>query len=74
MAVQIEDEMKDKNILLKIYYGTGYLFAKPAHWMLTAYGRHKGFLDGWQGFVFALFSALRFPVSYILYLNHNSKR
>lgn len=73
MAVQIEDEMKDKNVLLKIYYGAGYLFAKPAHWMLTAYGRHKGFMDGWQGFVFALFSALRFPVSYILYLRKKAK-
>ncbi len=67
-AGQIHEEMMKKNLLYKIYFGLGYLLAKPAHWMLTSYGRHKGFMDGWQGFVFSLFSALRFPVSYIIYL------
>ena len=70
-ASQIHDEMKGKNILLKIFLGVGYLLAKPAHWILTAYGRHKGFMDGWQGLVFAIMSALRFPVSYILYLKND---
>lgn len=73
LATQIRDELKHKNILLKVYFGLGYLLAKPAHWMLTAYGRHKGFMDGWQGFVFALMSALRFPVSYIIYLQNGRK-
>lgn len=68
LAAQIEDEMKKKNIISKFYYGFAYVIAKPGHWMITAYGRHKGFMDSWQGFVFALFSALRFPVSYALYL------
>lgn len=70
LASQINDELKKKFLLLRVYYGCAYLLAKPAHWMLTAYGRHKGFMDSWQGFVFALMSALRFPVSYILYLNN----
>lgn len=73
LARQINDEIKEKNAILRIYYGLAYLFAKPAHWMLTAYGRHKGFYDSWQGFVFAIMSALRFPVSYILYLKHEYK-
>lgn len=68
LAVQIDDEMRNKNILLRFFYGFLYLFVKPAHWMLTAYLRHKGFYDSWQGFVFAIMSALRFPVSYIIYL------
>jgi glycosyltransferase involved in cell wall biosynthesis len=68
LASQIREEMKEKNIIMKLYYAAAYMLAKPAHWMLTSYGRHKGFMDGWQGFVFALFSALRFPVSYTLYL------
>lgn len=72
LAGQISDEMKDKSMILKIYYGIAYLFAKPAHWMLTAYGRHKGFYDSWQGLIFALFSALRFPVSYIIYIRNKS--
>jgi glycosyltransferase involved in cell wall biosynthesis len=73
LARQISDEIKEKNAFLRSYYGLAYLLAKPAHWMLTAYGRHKGFYDSWQGFVFAIMSALRFPVSYILYLKHAYK-
>ncbi len=38
---------------------------KPAHWFLSTYFRHKGFVDGFPGFVFSLFSALRFPIIYI---------
>ena len=40
----------------------------PFWWFVLVYGRHKGFMDSWQGFVFAFFSALRFPVAYIKYL------
>jgi glycosyltransferase involved in cell wall biosynthesis len=64
-AVQIRDEQKAKNFIWKIVYAFGYLFLKPAHWLFTTFLRHKGFMDGWQGFVFSFFSALRFPVSYI---------
>ena len=64
-AGQIKEERKNKNIFRKLFYAIGYLFIKPAHWLFTTFLRHKGFVDGWQGFVFSLFSALRFPVSYI---------
>lgn len=67
-AQQIKVEQKDKNILQKLFYGFAYLILKPSHWFLTTYIRHKGFMDLWSGFVFSLFSALRFPVSYIKYL------
>ena len=68
-AGQIKEEQDNKNILQKFFYAIGFLFVKPGHWLLTTYIRHKGFMDGWQGFVFSLFSALRFPVSYIKYLS-----
>ncbi len=68
-AVQIKEEQKNKNIFRKFLYAIGYLFIKPSHWFSTTYFRHKGFMDSWQGFVFSLFSALRFPVSYIKYLS-----
>lgn len=45
-----------------------YMVIRPTYWFLKAYIRHKGFMDGWQGFVFAFFSALRYPVSYKKYL------
>jgi glycosyltransferase involved in cell wall biosynthesis len=67
-AGQIKEEMASKNLLQKFLYAILYLLVKPAHWLLTTFIRHKGFVDGWQGFVFSFFSALRFPVSYIIYL------
>jgi glycosyltransferase involved in cell wall biosynthesis len=67
-ANQIKEEMSSKNIISKLVYAALYLTVKPTHWLLTTFIRHKGFVDGWQGFVFSLFSALRFPVSYIIYL------
>lgn len=70
LASQIAEDMRKKNVFLRIFYGFAYMLAKPAHWMLTAYGRHKGFYDSWQGLVFAIMSALRFPVSYFLYLKN----
>ena len=68
ISTQIRDELSDKNSLSKFAYGFGYLTLKPMHWFLTTYGRHKGFMDSWQGLTFSLFSALRFPVSYVKYL------
>lgn len=37
----------------------------PVMTFLSLYIRHKGFLDGWRGLLFSLFSALHFPVAYI---------
>ncbi|PIP74696.1 MAG: hypothetical protein CO135_01490 [Candidatus Levybacteria bacterium CG_4_9_14_3_um_filter_35_16] len=67
-ARQIKEELKTKNIFQKTFAFFDYLLIKPIYWFLLAYFRHKGFMDLWQGFVFSLFSALRFPVSYIKYL------
>ena len=49
---QINEEQKNKNLISKLFYVFAYLIAKPGHWFLTTYFRHKGFMDGWQGFVF----------------------
>lgn len=67
-AKELRDELKNKNSLMQMLYAIGYLLIKPVHWFLITYIRHKGILDGWQGFVFSFFSALRFPASYIIYL------
>ena len=37
-----------------------YLFIKPAAWFFSTYFRHLGFVDGISGFIFSLFSSLRF--------------
>lgn len=42
-----------------------YCFLYPKYWFLKTYFRHKGFMDGFNGFVFSWFSALRFFAIYI---------
>ncbi len=42
-----------------------HLIFLPSWWFLLTYLRHKGFKDGWPGFVFSYFSALRFPRAYL---------
>lgn len=44
-----------------------YILFRPTFWFLKVYIRHRGFIDGFPGFVFSLFSSLRFPVAYIKY-------
>jgi len=41
-----------------------YCLIKPIVTFFSIYLRHKGFVDGWQGFQFALFSSLHFPMAY----------
>lgn len=64
MANDIKNKKNGHNPFIAIKY----MLILPAWWFLLTYGRHKGFMDSWQGLVFSLFSALRFPVSYIKYL------
>jgi glycosyltransferase involved in cell wall biosynthesis len=42
-----------------------YIIWKPKITFLMMYFRHKGFMDGFPGFVFALFSSIRFWAIYI---------
>jgi len=37
-----------------------YVVLKPIFTFLSMYGRHKGFMDGWQGFLFAFMSSIRY--------------
>ena len=70
LATQIKDEGAKKNIISF----SNYIFIKPIIWFVKTYLRHRGYVDGFPGFVFALFSALRFPVAYIkFWINHESR-
>ena len=44
-----------------------YLFIKPLTTFISIYFRHLGFLDSWQGLVWAFFSAIRYINIYFLY-------
>lgn len=47
---------------------------KPSFWFLKTYFRHKGFMDGFPGFVFSLFSSIRFWVIYIKWWTITNKK
>lgn len=68
IAQQIKQETDGRGFRTRSVYAVNFLVLKPIVWFLTTYIRHKGFVDSWQGFVFSLFSALRFPVAYVKYL------
>ncbi|MCL4338810.1 glycosyltransferase family 2 protein [Patescibacteria group bacterium] len=61
------DELIDKKISISFSSIVSFMFIKPFLWFLLTFVRHKGFVDGFPGFVFSFFSALRYPVSYIKY-------
>lgn len=58
-------ELADKGV--EISFGSTLLYClwKPIVTFFSLYFRHKGFMDGFSGFVFALFSGLHFPLAYI---------
>lgn len=60
-------EYKNKNLPLSIQNTLNYMFVKPFVVWCMLFFRHKGFLDGFPGFVFALFSGLHYPVAYMKY-------
>jgi (heptosyl)LPS beta-1,4-glucosyltransferase len=63
----IATELKQETQSTQLRTQADYLFVKPVSWFLMTYIRHKGFLDGYQGFLFSFFSALRFPRAYARY-------
>jgi len=60
MAQQLIDKKEKPNFI-------SYFILKPLSWFLLTYIRHKGFIDGFPGFVFSWYSSLRFPLAYIKY-------
>ncbi|MGB9883221.1 MAG: glycosyltransferase family 2 protein [Microgenomates group bacterium] len=50
-----------------------YMIWKPMLTFFSMYFRHLGFLDGFPGFVFALFSSIRFWVIYVKFKSQNFK-
>ncbi len=66
IAQELREEKKKKDLKT----GIDYLFIKPSSWFFMTLVRHKGILDGYQGIIFSLFSALRFPRAYMRYKRH----
>lgn len=61
----LADQIRPTGIGVNIISFINFIFIKPGYWFIKAYFRHRGYVDGFAGFVFALFSSLRFPVAFI---------
>lgn len=64
IVLELKNNKVDKNILQFI----NFMFIKPLGWFLLTQIYHKGILDGFPGFLFSFFSALRFPRAFYRYL------
>lgn len=60
----LSDQLKQHGVNKSFLAFLNYSFIKPITWFMKAYLRHRGYVDGFPGFVFALFSSLRFPIAY----------
>ena len=60
----LADQIKESGVKIDLISFINFIFLKPGFWFIKAYVRHRGYVDGFPGFVFALFSSLRFPVAY----------
>lgn len=61
------DELKSNNLQFNSWTFLSYILWQPLIWFIKTFIRHKGYKDGFPGFVFSLFSSLRFPTAYIKY-------
>jgi len=68
------EDLDNKKKKPDFWFAIQSFFIKPIHWFLLTFFRHKGFVDGFPGFVFALFSSLRFSVIYLKLWELNRKR
>lgn len=60
-------ELEKKGVPANILYLALYTTYRPLYTFLKLYLRHRGYKDGMRGFVWSLFSALHFPLSYFKY-------
>lgn len=58
-------QLKEDKTRLSLINSVKYLFWLPTFTFLSLFVRHKGFLDGVEGFIFALFSGLHHPMAYL---------
>lgn len=65
------EELKASKVSKGFAGFVSYVFLKPSYSFLMSFLRHKGLLDGVNGFLWSFFSALHFPISYFKYMTNN---
>ena len=60
-------EYIEQNLPINFFTTTMHIIVKPIFRFFSLFIRHKGFLDGFPGFVFAMYSGLHYATAYIKY-------
>ncbi|MBP9817934.1 glycosyltransferase family 2 protein [Candidatus Shapirobacteria bacterium] len=60
-------QLQEEKIQLSFLNFLNFYFFKPIFEFCLIFFRHRGYVDGFPGFVFAFYSALRFPIAYTKY-------
>lgn len=66
-------ELEEKNVPKGFLTMFNYITIKPLSVFCSLFFRHKGFLDGANGFLWSFFSASHFPIAYFKYITNNLK-
>lgn len=66
-------ELKNIKTPKNIFSFLRFTFLLPTYYFLLLFIRHKGFLDGVNGFLWSFFSALHFPIAYFKYVTNDLK-
>lgn len=61
-------QLFDDDLTINLLTFLDHVLIKAIKTFFSIYLRHKGFVDSWQGLVFAFFSALHHPVAYIKFM------
>lgn len=61
----LSQDLQQEKVGIGIFSFMKYFLLKPVYWFVLTYIRHRGYTDGFPGFVFSFFSSLRFPVAYV---------
>jgi glycosyltransferase involved in cell wall biosynthesis len=61
------NELKQQHLPTNFFVAFSFIILKPIATFFKLYLRHKGILDGFPGFIFALFSGLHWPIAYMKY-------
>ncbi len=69
----IAQDLKQSKVTNNPFNFIKYFIFKPIHWFFLTFFRHRGYVDGFPGFVFSWYSSLRFPIAYIKLYELNQK-
>ena len=67
------ESMKKQGVKPSLINGIKYFKLLPLWWFLKTYFRHRGYVDGYAGFLFSLFSSLRYWIAYATLIELHQK-